>query len=71
MFGLYLPLLIMRGILLLYASVSLYYHVNRMYRKNSMPQGIMMPVYLSSLCIMVGEIIGRFLFYAIHVRIGI
>ena len=31
----------------------------------------MIPIYLSSLLIIIGEIIGRFLFYAIHVRIGI
>ena len=68
---LYLPLLIMRAILLIYASISLNYSVNRMYRQNSNPQGIMMPVYLSSLFIFVGEIIGRFLFYAIHVRVGV
>jgi anaerobic dimethyl sulfoxide reductase subunit C (anchor subunit) len=68
---LYLPLLILRGILLIYASISIVYFVNRMYRQNSPPQGIMMPVYLSSLFIIVGEIIGRFLFYAIHIRIGI
>ncbi len=68
---LYLPLLVMRVILLIYASISLNYSVNRMYRQNSNPQGIMMPVYLSSLFIFVGEIIGRFLFYAIHVRVGV
>jgi anaerobic dimethyl sulfoxide reductase subunit C len=71
LFELYLPLLILRGILLIYASFSLVYFVNRMYRQNSAPQEIMMPVYLSSLFIFIGEIIGRFLFYAIHVRIGI
>jgi anaerobic dimethyl sulfoxide reductase subunit C len=68
---LYLPLVILRGILLIYASISLVYFVNRMYRQNSPPQGIMMPVYLSSLFIFIGEIAGRFLFYAIHVRVGI
>jgi anaerobic dimethyl sulfoxide reductase subunit C (anchor subunit) len=71
LFELYLPLLILRGTLLIYASISLVYFVNRMHRQNSPPQGIMMPVYLSSLFIIVGEIVGRFLFYAIHVRIGI
>jgi anaerobic dimethyl sulfoxide reductase subunit C len=71
LFGLYLPLLILRSSLLIYASISLVYFVNRMYRQNRPPQGIMMPVYISSLFIIVGEIIGRFLFYAIHVRVGI
>jgi anaerobic dimethyl sulfoxide reductase subunit C len=68
---LYLPLLIMRIIFLIYASLSLTYFVHRMYRQNGTPQGIMLPVYLSSLLIIVGEIMGRFLFYAVHIRVGI
>jgi Tat-targeted selenate reductase subunit YnfH len=68
---LYLPLLIMRSIFLIYASLSLSYFVRRIFRQNSTLQGIVIPVYLSSLLIIVGEIMGRFLFYAIHIRIGI
>ena len=69
--GVYLPLLILRSAFLVYASLSLSYFVNRMYRGADAPQSVMMPVYMSGLLIFVGEIIGRFLFYAIHVRIGI
>jgi DMSO reductase anchor subunit len=68
---LYLPLLIERGIFLIYASLSLFYFVRRMYQPNGTPQGIVIPVYLSSLLIIAAEIMGRFLFYAVHIRIGI
>jgi DMSO reductase anchor subunit len=42
-----------------------------MYRLKTKPQSLMLPVYLSCLSIMVGEIIGRFLFYATHIRVGL
>jgi anaerobic dimethyl sulfoxide reductase subunit C (anchor subunit) len=70
LFELYLPLVILRGSLLILGAFSLGYYVNRMYRLNSPPQAIMMPVYISSLFIIIAEIIGRFLFYAIHIRVG-
>jgi anaerobic dimethyl sulfoxide reductase subunit C len=68
---LYLPLFLLRLGFLIYASVSLVYAVVRMYRLQATPQSLMMPVYLSCLIILVGEIIGRFLFYATHVRVGL
>lgn len=68
---LYLPLFVMRMIFLVYASISLTYTVIRMYKFMYAPQSLMSPVYLSCLLIMVGEIIGRFLFYATHVRVGL
>jgi len=34
-------------------------------------QELLAPVYLSCLIVMIGEILGRFLFYASHVRVGI
>jgi DMSO reductase anchor subunit len=58
-------------IFLVYASISLTYTVIRMYKFMYAPQSLMSPVYLSCLLIMVGEIIGRFLFYATHVRVGL
>lgn len=67
----YLPLFLLRLILLIFASTSLVYAVIRMYRLKSPPQNLMMPVYLSCLLILVGEIIGRFLFYATHIRVGL
>lgn len=71
LFGLYLPLFLLRLAFLIYASGSLVFAVVRMYRRHSIPQSLMMPVYLSTLMILVGEIIGRFLFYATHIRVGI
>ncbi len=68
---LYLPLFIMRMVLLVYASVSLIRAVIRMYRLQIKPLRMMAPVYLSCLLILVGEIIGRFLFYATHIRVGV
>lgn len=68
---LYLPLFTMRMIFLVFASVSLGGAIYRIYRAKMVPQSLMMPVYLSCLLIMVGEIIGRFLFYATHIRVGI
>lgn len=68
---LYLPLFVMRMVILVYASISLVFSVVRMYRLKTTPQGLMSPVYLSCLLILVGEIIGRFLFYATHIRVGL
>jgi anaerobic dimethyl sulfoxide reductase subunit C (anchor subunit) len=68
---LYLPLFLLRLVFLVYASLSLIYAVVRMYRLHSTPQSLMTPVYLSCLLILVGEIIGRFLFYATHIRVGL
>jgi anaerobic dimethyl sulfoxide reductase subunit C len=68
---LYLPLFLMRILFLVYASVSLAYAVTRMYGLQSTPQSLMTPIYLSCLLILVGEIIGRFLFYATHIRVGL
>jgi DMSO reductase anchor subunit len=71
LFGLYMPLFLLRLAVLIYASGSLVFAVARMYKWHSIPQSLMMPVYLSTLMILVGEIIGRFLFYATHIRVGI
>jgi anaerobic dimethyl sulfoxide reductase subunit C len=69
--GLYLPLLVLRLVFLVYASGSLVYAMVRMYRFQVSLQSLMTPVYLSCLMILVGEIIGRFLFYATHIRVGL
>ncbi len=68
---LYLPLFVMRLAFLLFASCYLGITVYQVYRWKVAPQNLMMPVYVSCLLIMVGEIIGRFLFYATHIRVGI
>ena len=68
---LYLPLFMMRLIYLLFASVSLGIAIYRIYRLKITPGSLLMPVYLSCLLILIGETIGRFLFYATHIRVGI
>jgi len=68
---LYLPLLLIRLLLLVIASLYLAFSVSQLYRNKSTPQSLMMPVYLSSMMIFVAEIVGRFLFYATHIRTGL
>ena len=68
---LYQPLLFMRLIFIVFAAVYFSISVYRIGRWKLPPQNLMMPVYLSCLFILVGEIIGRFLFYATHIRVGI
>lgn len=67
----YLPILILRYILMIYAAFSLGFTVYRIYRPGSNLLLITTPVYVSCLLLLVGEILGRFLFYASHIRIGI
>lgn len=67
----YLPLLVMRIVFILCASGLLSVAVYRVYRWKILPQTLLAPVYVSCLLILVGEIIGRFLFYATHVRVGL
>ena len=68
---LYLPLFVMRLVFLLSACVLLGIAVYRMRRLMITSQSLVIPVYLSCLLILVGEIIGRFLFFATHIRIGL
>ncbi len=68
---LYFPLLVIRQVLLVGAALFLGYAVMKMYRLKLKPQSILVPVYLSCLLILVGEIFGRFLFYATHIRVGL
>jgi anaerobic dimethyl sulfoxide reductase subunit C (anchor subunit) len=68
---LYQPLLILRVIVLLFAAIYFASSVYRIFRSQLPPQKLMLPVYLSCLLILVGEILGRFLFYATHIRVGI
>jgi anaerobic dimethyl sulfoxide reductase subunit C len=68
---LYLPLLVLRFVFLFFASIAMGVAMYRMRRSEVVPQSLMMPVYLSCLLILIGEIIGRFLFYATHIRVGI
>lgn len=68
---LYLPLFVLRLVFLLISSGYLGVAVYQGYRFKVSPQSLFMPVYISCLLILVGEIIGRFLFYATHIRVGI
>lgn len=68
---LYMPLLVQRFVFLFFASIAMGVAMYRMWRSEVVPQSLMMPVYLSCLLILIGEIIGRFLFYATHIRVGI
>ena len=40
-------------------------------RNHKLVSNLLVPIYLTCLLVMVGEILGRFLFYATHVRLGI
>jgi anaerobic dimethyl sulfoxide reductase subunit C (anchor subunit) len=71
LFELYTPLFVMRLFFISIAPLWLGYAVQRMFKVGATPQSLLMPVYMSCLLILVGEIIGRFLFYATHIRIGI
>ena len=68
---LYLPLFVMRLAFLLFASGYLGVAFYQIYRRKVAPQSLFVPVYISCLLILVGEIVGRFLFYATHIRVGI
>jgi anaerobic dimethyl sulfoxide reductase subunit C (anchor subunit) len=71
LFELYTPLLVLRLISLIIAPCWLCYAVYRTHKAGLTPQGLTVPVYMSCLLILIGEIIGRFLFYATHIRVGI
>jgi anaerobic dimethyl sulfoxide reductase subunit C (anchor subunit) len=71
MFELYTPLFVMRLFSIIIAPFWIGYAVHRMRKAGLPPQRLMIPVYMSCLFILIGEILGRFLFYATHIRIGI
>ena len=71
LFELYVPLFVIRLIALSIAPLWFGFAVYRMRKAGLAPQDLMSPVYMSCLLILVGEIIGRFLFYATHIRLGI
>jgi anaerobic dimethyl sulfoxide reductase subunit C (anchor subunit) len=67
----YLPLLILRVAFLLAAVVYMGNFVQHVYRQSDFSRAMIVPVYLASMLVFAGEIVGRFLFYAVHVRVGI
>lgn len=68
---LYYPLLIMRGLTVIIAAILLGFLAYQKHNQTVILQNIMTPVFMSCLLILIGEIIGRFLFYATHIRVGI
>lgn len=71
LFDLYTPLFVLRLLCVIVAPCWMGYAVYKMHKAGSAPQELMIPVYMSCLLILMGEIIGRFLFYATHIRVGI
>ncbi|MEJ2013358.1 MAG: dimethyl sulfoxide reductase anchor subunit [Anaerolineales bacterium] len=71
LFGLYQPLLLMRIGLVLIGSIWLTYNIFQVVRDGTRYRIVLLPIYSSFLLLMIGEILGRFLFYATHVRIGL
>jgi anaerobic dimethyl sulfoxide reductase subunit C (anchor subunit) len=71
LFELYLPLFVMRLSLIIVAPLWMGYAVYRMRKAGAAPQTLMAPVYMACLLILIGETVGRFLFYATHIRLGI
>lgn len=68
---LYEPLLIIRFLLLLTGVGWLVVPVAMMKRARKSVQELFTPAYLACLLVIVGEILGRFLFYANHIRMGL
>jgi anaerobic dimethyl sulfoxide reductase subunit C (anchor subunit) len=68
---LYQPLFIIRIVFLfvgvLWLGITVFLWNSRMRE----PERLMTPVFIACLMVMVAEILGRFLFYAVHVRVGI
>lgn len=68
---LYGPLLGTRFITLVAGAVFLEFSMLRLLRKRNPLMEMVAPVYLACLLILIGEILGRFLFYATHIRVGV
>lgn len=71
LFGLYLPLFIFRFAFLLVGMGTFIFISNRLVRQQSNISDLVIPVYAACFFVVLSEILGRFLFYATHVRIGI
>jgi anaerobic dimethyl sulfoxide reductase subunit C len=68
---LYEPLLVIRFLLLLAGVGWLVVPVGMMKRTRKSVREVFTPAYLACLLVIVGEILGRFLFYAAHIRTGL
>ncbi len=71
LFDLYTPLFVLRLLFIIVAPCWIGYAVYRMHKVKLSLRELTVPVYMSCLLILIGEIVGRFLFYATHIRIGL
>jgi anaerobic dimethyl sulfoxide reductase subunit C (anchor subunit) len=71
LFGIYEPLFILRIALVFIGVGWLIFAVTRLVQAKKTLREFTAPIFTSCLIVMIGEILGRFLFYATHVRIGI
>ncbi|RLD58785.1 MAG: hypothetical protein DRI97_02465 [Bacteroidetes bacterium] len=69
--GLYQPLVVMRFGLLIVGVSWLLMSVHRIMKKDPEVKDLIGSIYVGFLLVLIGEILGRFLFYAAHVRIGV
>jgi DMSO reductase anchor subunit len=68
---LYKPLLIARFLMLLLGVGGLFFPIVLMKRTGKTIHELLTPVYLACLLVIIGEVLGRFLFYAAHIRVGL
>lgn len=68
---LYLPLLVLRVVLPFFGILWMVLSLAQALQHKRSIRELTMPAYISCISVMVGEIMGRFLFYAIHVRLGV
>jgi anaerobic dimethyl sulfoxide reductase subunit C (anchor subunit) len=68
---LYQPLLVLRLLLPFIGIAWLTIAVLRLRRQDQRPSILLQSAYISCILVTIGEILGRFLFYATHVRIGV
>jgi anaerobic dimethyl sulfoxide reductase subunit C (anchor subunit) len=69
--NLYLPLVVMRLALPLIGIIWLTVSVAKTLGRNISIKELTTPAYISCIFVLVGEILGRFLFYAVHIRLGV
>jgi anaerobic dimethyl sulfoxide reductase subunit C (anchor subunit) len=68
---LYQPLYMIRLGLIIIGVAWLIYSTSQIVRNRKPLHDLLTPIYSSCLLVMIGEILGRFLFFATHVRLGI
>jgi DMSO reductase anchor subunit len=69
--NIYQPLLILRLVFLFIGAGMLSFVAARHHQRKLAAESLLLQVFITCLLVLVAEILGRFLFYAIHVRVGI